>query len=64
MPIGNTLDARDRFRMALGHYYKIERDRTERCLADIVEILGDAREESAQVQSVLDRLIAHYARTP
>jgi len=62
MPIGKSLDAHDQFRMALGIYYKKERDRTEECLGQIVNILGSSDVESKQVEQILQALTDHYAR--
>lgn len=62
MPVGNSLDAHDQFRMAMGIYYKTERDRSEACLAEIINILGSSETEVQQVQKILDRLTEHYTR--
>lgn len=62
MPIGKPLDPHDEFRLAMGHYYKVERDRAERCLGDIIDIFGNADDEDKQVEAVLKRLTAHYNR--
>lgn len=45
-----------------GRYYKIERDRTEKCLADIIDILANSEEEHVQVRQICERLTAHYNR--
>lgn len=61
MPVGKLLDAHDTLRLALGQYYKSERDRTERCLGDIIDILANAEPEHQQVVRVLGRLTDHYS---
>lgn len=63
MPVGVELDAHDKFQAAMGRYYKAERDRTELCLSDIIEILRTSEVEHKQVASILARLTDHYART-
>lgn len=62
MPIGRTLDAPDAFRAVLGRHYKIERDRCENCLGDIIAILDNSDEEHKQVLRILERLTTHYSR--
>ena len=62
MPVGKALDAHDAFRMALGHYHKVERARAEKCLADIIDILGNDQAEIEQVKDIIDRIWSHYSR--
>lgn len=62
MPIGKPLDAHDEFRMALGQYYKVERDRSEKCLADIITILANPSVEHEQIEAICKRLTEHYQR--
>lgn len=57
-----ALTPHDEFRMMLGNYYKVERDRSEKCLGDIVNILDNAENEETQLRAILDRLTSHYAR--
>lgn len=52
------------FKSVLANYYKNERDRTERCLVDIINILSDeAMPEPVQIENILARLSGRYART-
>ena len=52
------------FREALSRHYKAERERSEACLADIVEILKhQTRPHSETIDAILLRLIHHYERT-
>ena len=62
MPVGNALSYHDNFRLALGSYYKGERDRAEACLGDIIKILENSETEEVQIQNILTRLTAHYQR--
>lgn len=49
---------------AFAQYYKVERDRAEDCLGDIIKILDRAkREEADHLDHILARLIKHYERT-
>lgn len=62
MPIGKPLDAHDEFRLALGVYYKTERDRSEACLTEIINILSNSDSEEQQIEKIFGRLTDHYAR--
>lgn len=62
MPVGHALTPHDEFRMALGHYYKVERDRSEKCIADLIDILANADDNEAQLRAILERLTSHYSR--
>lgn len=51
------------FKATLARYYKAERDRSEACMGDIVDILKDeTAPEAEQVEKILERLVAHYNR--
>lgn len=52
-----------RFRDVLGRYYKVERDRAECCLGDIVDILDTSASADRQVEKILQRLIDHYSHS-
>jgi hypothetical protein len=52
----------EKFQAAMLEYHKCEHARAERCLGDIIEILGTQKPEDEQVVQVLDRLIEHYKR--
>lgn len=43
-------------------HYKSERDRSEACLLDIVEILNNEKLEGEQIEAILDRMVKHYER--
>lgn len=59
----SAIDAHERFRDALSHYYKTERDRSERCLSDIINLLGSCNPEHQQVEAICERLTIHYSRS-
>jgi hypothetical protein len=48
-------------RAAFAEYYKVERNRAEECLGDIIKILQGPLEE--QAESILARMIRHYERS-
>ena len=51
------------FREALSRHYKAERDRTEGCLGDIINILQNRTAQPGElVDDILMRLIKHYER--
>lgn len=44
-------------------HYRAERDRSEACIGDIIDALGDRDNTPEQtVQAILDRIIMHYDR--
>lgn len=52
------------FKSALARHYKVERDRSEDCLRDIIGILeADPGTESQQIELILERLTRHYDRS-
>jgi predicted DNA-binding ArsR family transcriptional regulator len=48
---------------AFAAYYKTERDRSEKALADILDILCSAEKPDNQVQEVLGKLERHWSRS-
>ena len=54
-------DRHQKFRETLSTYYRQERDRAERCLADIVAIIADNSKDQ-QLDAILHRMIAYYSR--
>jgi len=55
-----TTDEYARFYKALADYYHVDRDRAEKCLSDIVDIMSNS--EPDWVKSILERLREHYTR--
>ncbi len=53
---------RSEFRLAIGLYYKAERERSEAVLGEIINILGNSDTEVQQVEKILTRLTEHYTR--
>ena len=53
----------DKVRAAFSKYYETERNRSEACLGDIINILsrGDM-DDAEQVANIVNRLIKHYSR--
>jgi len=50
-------------RSAFAEYYKIERNRAEDCLGDIIKILQAAdADDSARLDQILARMVKHYQR--
>jgi hypothetical protein len=47
---------------AFAKFYKAERDRSERALVDVLEILLKPGTPEAAVEATLDRLEAHWGR--
>jgi len=45
------------FKEAIARHYKVERDRAEECLGDIIKILD---QEGDQIEQIINRLIRHY----
>lgn len=57
-------DSRQVFKAVLAQYYHDERNRTERCLGDIVDILTKPdTSDSEQVRMIVERLCEHYTRS-
>ena len=50
----------ERFKIAMADYYKVERDRAERCLGDLLTIMTDDGIDSTD--KLIDRLTAYYSR--
>lgn len=57
-------EQRQVFRAVLAGYYRSELTRAEKCLGDIIDMLG-AQEvsETEQIEAVLTRLTQHYSRS-
>lgn len=50
------------FHAAMKRHYQGERDRSEKCLGDIIEILQKQLGEDEQIDEIVNRLISHYDR--
>lgn len=56
-------ERRMRFKNAFIRHYKNERERSESCISDIIDILGDRDNTEAQnIAAILDRIVVHYDR--
>lgn len=60
----DAVEARNVIRRAFSNHYQAERDRSEKCIGDICDILQE-RDSSSDEQTVaiLDRIIKHYSRS-
>jgi hypothetical protein len=60
----DAVEARGRIRAAFSNHYRAERDRSEKCIGDIIDILQE-RDSSAdeQTDAILERIIVHYSRS-
>ena len=54
------MSTHEQFQAALAKYYKSQRDRTEKCLSDIVDIVASRDHSAIIVDQIIDRLVAHY----
>lgn len=51
------------FKNAFLRHSRKERDRSEACIGDIIDILGDRDNTDAQtISGIVDRIITHYDR--
>jgi UDP-2,3-diacylglucosamine pyrophosphatase LpxH len=60
----DAVEARIMFKSAFINHYKNERERSESCIGDIIDIL-QTRDTSSDDQTVeiLERIIRHYSRS-
>jgi hypothetical protein len=56
-----STDPHAEFQSAMARYYKANRDRTEKCLADITDILSEKTTPGDRENKILDRMIEHYS---
>lgn len=60
----DALERRAAFKAAWIRYYRAERDRSERCIGEIMDILEDrANADNQTIDAILDRIIKHYDRS-
>jgi hypothetical protein len=51
------------FKNVFIRHHRKERERSESCIGDIIDILGDRDNTDAQtIQAIIDRIISHYDR--
>jgi hypothetical protein len=63
--MGDAIDSRRMtIKAAFCNHYRAERDRSEKCIGDIIDILQE-RDTSAdeQTNAILERIITHYSRS-
>lgn len=62
--MSDAVERRAAFKSAWINYYRNERDRSEACLRDIMEVL-EVRDSSDadNIDAIFGRLIKHYARS-
>lgn len=52
----------DAFRSVMFRYYKTERDRAEKCLSDIIDLVNSGETSAHIVDEIEGRIMAHYER--
>lgn len=50
------------FQACMKRHFQAERDRSEKALGDIIEILHRPVGEDEQIEAIVNRLISHYDR--
>lgn len=59
----DAVERRGAFKNAWIRYYRGERERSEGCIGDIIEALGDRDASDAEtIEAILNRIIKHYDR--
>ena len=60
-----TLVAHDRYKVkeAFAAHYKAERDRSEKCLGEILVIICGAADDASKLIAVAEAMTRHYSRS-
>lgn len=59
----DATEARTSIRAAFCNHYRAERDRSEKCIGEIIDILQERDTTSdEQTVAILERIIQHYSR--
>lgn len=53
----------DAFRTLMFRYYKTERDRADKCMSDIVDIVNSGETPGMTLDEIEGRIMAYYDRT-
>jgi hypothetical protein len=62
--MSDAIERRSVFKSVFANYYKAERDRSESCIRDIMDVLEDKdSSDSETIEAILSRIIQHYKRT-
>jgi hypothetical protein len=59
----DAIEARGMIRTAFSNHYRAERDRSEKCIGDIIDILQERDSSDEQTVAILERIIVHYSRS-
>jgi hypothetical protein len=61
--VTDAIERRSAFKNAWIRHYRNERDRSEACIGDIMEALGDRdATDTETIEAILNRIIKHYDR--
>lgn len=53
----------DAFRSMMFKYYKAEKDRADKCLSDIIDLLNSGDPKPEILDEIEGRIMQHYARS-